>query len=68
MSSELRRIVKRREFGPRGMNIASSRTIARWEQKGIFPKRDFTLPGGEPAWYRDRVEQWLETQRVASEQ
>jgi hypothetical protein len=62
--SDLRPIVRRRDLGPRGMNLGSPRTIARWEEQGILPKRDLVLPGGEPAWYRDRLEAALSALRA----
>jgi len=36
----------------------SKRTIARWEQKGQFPKRR-RLSGTSVAWVESEVDQWI---------
>jgi len=66
MSEPLRRIVRRRDLGPTGLNLGCGRTIIRWVESGRFPAPDLFLPGREMAWFRESVDRWLAEQSKAA--
>lgn len=50
--------------GLKALTGLSPSTVARMEEKGLFPRR-VTLSPGRVGWMRDAIEAWRETRAVA---